>query len=198
MKKHLLFIFGFLITATLAKAQCVADFTYTVSGGTVSVSGTGTPTASGVYGWQWGDGTTMPGSGQNTSHTYTTSGTYSLCLTYAAYIPPTSGCTTQVCKNVVVSFVGVNEYTNFLKSISISPNPAKSFVNIDYSLTKSSKLGISILDVTGKLVDNVESEKELEVGNHTKRYNTEHLSSGIYFIRFKTENGVETKKLIVD
>ncbi len=199
MKKHLLIIFGLLITAMFAKAQCVADFTYTVSAaGTVSVSGTGTPTASGVYGWQWGDGTTIPSSGQSTSHTYTTSGTYSLCLTYAAYIPPTSGCTTQVCKNVVVNFVGVHEYTNFLKSISISPNPAKSFVSIDYSLTKSSKLSISILDVTGKLIDTIESEKELEVGNHNKRYNIESLSSGIYFIRFKTDNGLETKKLIVD
>lgn len=199
MKKHLLFIFVGLLCSVFAKAQCTADFTYTVSSaGTVSVSGVGTPTASGGYAWQWGDGTTMPGSGQNTSHTYTTSGTYSLCLTYAAYIPPTSGCTTQVCKNVVVSFVGINEFTNFLKSISISPNPAKSFVNIDYSLTKSSKLSISILDVTGKLIDNIESEKEFEAGNHIKRYNTEHLSLGVYFIQFKTEHGTEAKKLIIN
>lgn len=103
-----------------------------------------------------------------------------------------------MCKNVVVTIVGVREYTNFLQNISISPNPAKAFVNIDYSLTKPSKLSISILDVTGKLIDAVESEKEFEAGNYNKRYSIEHLSSGIYFIRFKTENGVETKKLIVD
>ena len=201
MKKHLLFIFGLLITSVLAKAQCTADYTYTISAaGTVSVSGTGAPTGSpSGYAWQWGDGTTTPGTGQSTSHTYTANGTYSLCLTYGVFIPPSQACTTSVvCKSIVISIVGVNEYTNFLKSISISPNPAKSFVNIDYSLTKSSKLSISILDVTGKLIDAVESEKEFEAGNHNKRYSIEHLSSGIYFIRFKTENGVETKKLIVD
>ncbi len=199
MKKHLLFIFAGLLSSAVAKAQCTADFTYTVSAaGTVSVSATGTAGTPSGYAWQWGDGTTIPGSGQNASHTYTASGTYSLCLTYGVLIPPASPCTTQVCKNVVVTVVGVREYTNFLQNISISPNPSKSFVNIEYSLTQSSKLNISILDVTGKLIDNIDSEKELEAGKHNFRHNVENLSSGIYFIRFKAENGVETKKLIID
>lgn len=199
MKKHLLFIFAGLLSSAFAKAQCTTDFTYTVSAaGTVSVSGTGTTGTPSGYAWQWGDGTTIPGTGQNTSHTYTASGTYSLCLTYGVLVPPATPCTTQVCKNVVVTVVGVHEYTNFLQNINVSPNPTKSYVNIDYSLIKSSKLSISILDITGKLIDNIESEKELEAGNHIIHHNVENLSSGIYFIRFKTENGVETKKLIID
>lgn len=197
MKKQLLFIFGFLVSVTSLKSQCVADFTYTVSAaGTLSVTGVGTPTGTAGYAWQWGDGTTIPGSGVTTSHTYTTGGTYSLCLTYGVLsLPP---CTTQVCKNVVVTFVGVNEYFSYLKNITLSPNPAKSFINIDYSLTKPSKLSISLVDITGKLIDLVEPEKSVELGNYSKRYSIERLSSGLYFIRFKTENGVETKKLVVD
>ena len=43
MKKHLLFIFALLMTATLTNAQCTADFTYTVSAaGTLSVTAIGT------------------------------------------------------------------------------------------------------------------------------------------------------------
>lgn len=200
MKKQLLFILGLLITSTLVKAQCTADYTYTISAGTVSVTAIGTPTGSpSGYAWQWGDGTTIPGTGQATSHTYTASGTYSLCLTYGVFIPPATPCTSAaVCKSIIINLVGVKEYTNFLKDISISPNPAKSFVNIDYSLTRSSKMSISLFDVTGKLIDQVESEKELDTGNHNKRYNIENLSAGIYFIRFKTENGIESRKLIID
>ena len=198
MKKHLLFIFAGLLFSTAFKAQCTVDFTYTVTAGTLSVTGVGTPTANTGYGWQWGDGTS-PSSGQNTSHTYAGSNTYSVCLTYITFPPPTfQPCTASVCKNVLVNFVGVNEYIKNLQNVKLSPNPAKSHVMIEFTLDKSSKLSIVVLDVTGKEVDTIEVEKEMEIGNYSKRYNTENLSSGIYFIRFKTENGTETKKLIVD
>jgi len=197
MKKHLLFIFAGIMYSAFYKAQCTADFTYTVSAGTVSVTSISTGSGTPGYAWQWGDGS-FPSSSQTASHTYSASGTYSVCLTIGYYTPPSTTCTNTACKNVTVTVVGVNEYAKNLQNVKLSPNPAKTYVTIDYSLTKSSKLNIAILDVTGKEVEIIETEKEMEVGNYSKRYNTENLSSGVYFIRFKTENGTETKKLIVD
>lgn len=196
MKKHLLFIFGLLIVTTIAKAQCSANFTYTISANTVSVSAVSTATGTAFYAWQWGETLSLPGSGANAAYTYSMSGSYSLCLTYIEIgFPP---CSTQVCQNIVIGSVGVNELSNDTQYFTVSPNPAQSFVNIDYAITTLSKYSIGLLDVTGKLIDEIESEKTLEIGNYTKRYNTEKLSSGIYFIRFKTQNGIETKKLIID
>ncbi len=198
MKKLLLFIFTSLFLSALLKAQCPADFTYTVTAGTVSVTGVGTPTSNAGYGWQWDDGSN-PSVGQNTSHVYTASNSYSVCLTFITFPPPTfMPCTTTVCKSVIVNVVGVNEYIKNLQNIKLSPNPAKSHVTIDYNLDKTTKLSITLLDVTGKEIDTIEVEKEMGIGTYSKRYSTDVLSSGIYFIRFKTENGTEIKKLIID
>ncbi|MES2761132.1 MAG: T9SS type A sorting domain-containing protein [Bacteroidota bacterium] len=196
MKKRLLFIFAGMLSLLVAKAQCNANFTYSISANTISVTAATTATGTAFYAWQWGDAFSVPGSGQSASYTYSTSGTYSLCLTYIEFgFPP---CSTQVCQNVVIGSVGIKEYTNADNRFNISPNPAGSFINVDYSLTRSARLSISLMDVTGKLVDHIEAEKDIQIGNYSKRYSLEHLSSGIYFIRFKTENGTETKKLIVD
>ncbi|MCD6017525.1 MAG: hypothetical protein K0S53_646 [Bacteroidetes bacterium] len=197
MKKQLFFIFGLLITATLVKAQCTADYTYTVTAGTVSVTGSGTGSGTPGYSWQWGDGSFLS-VGQAASHTYTASGTYSVCLNLGYYTPPSTTCTASKCQTVAITLVGVNEYIKNLKNVNIRPNPASSYVVIDYSLTQESDLSISVIDITGKVIDQVESEKKSEVGDHSIRYNTKNLSAGIYFIRFKTENGIESKKLIVD
>lgn len=178
------------------KAQCSADFTYTISANTVSVTAVTTGTGTAFYAWQWGESASLPGSGANAAYTYSMSGSYSLCLTYVEFaFPP---CTTQVCKNIVIGSVGINELNSDVQYFNISPNPAQAFVNIDYTLTTLSKHSISLYDVTGKLIDEIESEKTLEIGNYKKRYNTEKLPSGIYFIRFKTQSGIETKKLIID
>jgi hypothetical protein len=196
MKKHLFFIFAGLLFASFLKAQCSANFTYTVSANTVSVTAVSTGTGTALYTWQWGETLSLPGSGQSATYTYSTSGTYSLCLTYIEIgFPP---CSTQVCQNIVIGSVGIKEQINVEDYFRISPNPAKTFVNLDYSVSKLSKCSISLLDITGKVIDFVELEKELQMGSYNRRYSLENLSAGIYFIRFKTDNGIETKKLIVD
>lgn len=196
MKKHLLFIFGALLLSTFVKAQCNADFTYTISANTVSVTGVTTGTGTAIYAWQWGEASSLPGSGQSTAYTYSMSGTYSLCLTYIEFaFPP---CSTQVCKNIVIGTVGLSEKNNIKPYFNISPNPASSYVNIDYSLTQESSLEISLIDITGKMVDQIETGKNIEMGIYTKQYHTKNLAAGIYFIRFKSENGIQVKKLIIN
>jgi hypothetical protein len=196
MKKNLLFVLACCLCSLLVRAQCSANFTYSVSANTVSVTALATTTATSFYAWQWGDSFSIPGSGQSASYTYSTSGTFSLCLTYVAFsFPP---CSTQVCQNIVIGSVGMKEQTQIQNCFSISPNPANSLVNLDYSLSRSTKLSISLMDFTGKLVDNIEVENQRDMGSYTKPYNLAHLSTGIYFICFKTENGTETKKLIID
>ncbi len=195
MKNKLLFIFVCFLNISFLKAQCTASFTYTVSAGTVSVSAIGSSGTTSLYGWQWGDGPTGVGTGQNTSHTYSADGTYSVCLTYISVLPP---CTTQVCQNITITTVGLNEIAKHINKISISPNPATTSVNLDYSVTQFSKVSVSLFDVTGRIVDEIETNKAANIGDYSKYYNTEKLKSGLYFVTFKSDNSLETKKLIIE
>jgi hypothetical protein len=197
MIKKLLSILFFTGLITIkSQAQCSATFTYSTNGGDVSVSAVGSGTGTSVYAWQWGDGTTLPGTGQTSTHSYTASGTYSLCLTYIEIaLPP---CTTQVCEVINLTVTSLNEINTKFNNIIISPNPSNGIVNIGYSINKSSKINVSLFDVTGKMIVELEDRDVLELGKHEIQFNTSKLSPGLYFIRFDNEFSTETKKLIIE
>lgn len=197
MKKHLLALFFIaLISYSKLNAQCTASFTYSANGGDVTVSAVGSSTSTSVYGWQWGDGTTLPGLGQNATHSYTASGTYSLCLTYV--VATLSPCTTQVCETINIVVTSLNETASRFNQISIHPNPAADVVNFDFTLSKASKVVITVFDITGKAIEVIKDEQQfLEAGKHSKRLNTSKLLPGVYFVNFKNESASETKKLVI-
>lgn len=197
MKRKLLVILFFVgFFAVKSNAQCTASFTYSANGGDVSVSAVGSATGTSVYAWQWGDGTTLPGTGQTSTHSYTASGTYSLCLTYIEIaLPP---CTTQVCEVINLTVTSLKEINNKINNITISPNPASGIVNIEYSINKPSAINVSLFDITGKEIIQLEEREVLELGKHVIKYNTDKLSPGLYFIRFENEFSTETKKLIIE
>lgn len=190
----ILFFIGFFITKI--NAQCTASFTYSANGGDVSVSAVGSGTGTTIYAWQWGDGTTLPGTGQTSTHSYTASGTYSLCLTYVEIaLPP---CTTQVCEVINLTVTSINEINQKFNQITISPNPSNGILNIGYSLNKPTQVNLGIFDITGKEVIQFESNRLMELGKHEMQFNTSKLSPGLYFVRFENEFSTAIKKLIVE
>lgn len=97
MKKIILFSIVSLSTL-FASAQCSADFTWSVSGSTVQL--TNTSTGTNVNNWSFGDGGNS--SATNPSYTYTSSGSYDICL-YSFYIDSMGGfCSDSVCHLVTV------------------------------------------------------------------------------------------------
>ena len=79
--------------------------------------------------------------------------------------------------------LSTNDYT--LDSVSISPNPATDFINIDLP-NSSTAFSSEIYSITGQLV--LKSDKaQLNVSN---------LNSGIYMLRIQTENGVVSRRVI--
>lgn len=84
-----------------------------------------------------------------------------------------------------------------IESISINPNPINSgdnfSVNID--LNESVDMNLQIIDITGKavytqLVKTTEGNNEINIDSHS-------LNRGMYFVKLSSENGVTTKKIIV-
>lgn len=105
MNKLILIALMSVIGMSTASAQCNASFTSTDnSGGNFSFTNTSTSPGANLYSvWDFGDGSSVWG--QNPNHSYTYSGTYSVCLT----INDTAfggTCTSTYCDSVIVTGTG--------------------------------------------------------------------------------------------
>ena len=87
----------FLSYTTQIQAQCTVTYNWTASGNVVAFSGStsGMNSSSTFYSWSFGDGSF--GSGLNPSHTYSGTGSYSVCVTASD-----SNCTVTYCDSVTV------------------------------------------------------------------------------------------------
>jgi len=79
--------------------------------------------------------------------------------------------------------LGVDEFT--LNAISISPNPATDFINIELP-SSNTTFSSEIYSITGQLVLK-SNESRLDISN---------LNSGIYMLRVQTDNGVASRRII--
>ena len=79
-----------------------------------------------------------------------------------------------------------------LYDVSISPNPAKDFINIDITKTDNEVLNILITDLAGKIVQSLKSsQKSIKIA-------TAGIAKGLYFISIKNNNNSFTQKIIID
>ncbi|MCF8230055.1 MAG: DUF4397 domain-containing protein [Bacteroidales bacterium] len=86
------------------------------------------------------------------------------------------------------------EETKQIEKLNIYPNPARSFINVDFDIKNDDTVEISILDLTGKVLANYTSN---ESGNVRKQFNVDGMPEGLYLIRFASNDEVQTRKLKV-
>ncbi len=81
--------------------------------------------------------------------------------------------------------------------LKIYPNPASAAVNIDFTLQNAEKIEIGLYEINGRLLQTLVNE-HLPEGFHNRfvSLNAISLNSGIYLVRFKSNNNLITKKLI--
>ena len=92
----LLMLFALLARPEKGMAQCVASFTYTITGSTVYFTSTSTGvTGNTTYVWDFGDSNS--GIGQTIQYVYSQPNVYYVCLTVID-----SACTNQFCDSVTV------------------------------------------------------------------------------------------------
>jgi hypothetical protein len=93
------------------------------------------------------------------------------------------------------TFVSVKP-VDIAKDVTIAPNPATDFTNVQVTLSNSSKVEVNVYDVMGKLVVN-NNYGQQPTGNHTYKVNTSSLISGVYIFTVKAAGSQTTKKVIV-
>lgn len=89
--------------------------------------------------------------------------------------------------------VSVNE-VHILDKLSIYPNPCDNNTSIEFSLSNSGIVNLSVFDISGKCHDRIILEK-LNIGKHKIIWNSAHLKNGVYFIRLETENEFSVQKV---
>jgi PKD repeat protein len=156
-------------------ATPTAAFTFT---GNITVDFTNTSTGGATCLWDLGDGTTSTNC--DPSHTYSTDGNYTVCLTTTS----NDGCTDSICQTIVVQGVGVNE--NEANVFSMYPNPT----NGEVTIKTQAYATIQLINIVGEIVwtSNVQKTVDLDFS---------HLSKGSYFVKVNTNGKIETKKLII-
>lgn len=90
----------------------------------------------------------------------------------------------QYVMNVVGNSLSVDEFS--MNKISVTPNPAQDFVNINFPQSVSD-FTTELYDISGKLI--------LKSSN-IEKLNISELHSGIYILKISTDNGTVSKRII--
>ena len=74
------------------------------------------------------------------------------------------------------------------------PNPFSNNTTIEYTISESANVNLSVFDITGKLIQNVVSQKQME---GTYKVNVSGLQKGLYFYQLKAGENKASNKMIV-
>ena len=157
--------------------------------------------------WSWGDGTTT-NQLFGPMKTYSSSGTYSICLSVTTSCGSSSvSCVNQyLAKGLDVygdmitvkikapeKIMGIEQNSNQnFADFSIYPNPSDGIIDMDFPrYGKSSE--VYIYDILG----NLQFQCILQRDEDKSQINLSHLSNGIYFVRISTAFNFTTSKIVI-
>ena len=76
--------------------------------------------------------------------------------------------------------------------LDLSPNPFSSSLSVSYSLPESMQTTLSVYDITGRMVGELE-DGMLDAGEYTSTWDSGEFPSGCYVVMLRTERGVLSK-----
>jgi hypothetical protein len=98
-----------------------------------------------------------------------------------------------------VTFIGKENSITNPQEFNLSqnyPNPFNPSTTIKYSIPKQSDVTIKVYNILGKEILTLVNENKLQ-GNYTIEFNANNLASGVYFYQLKTNNFIQTKKMLL-
>lgn len=169
-----------------------------------------------TYSWNMGDGTTL--SGTNICHTYSSDGTFNVCLTVEVFnnINPTVPCNTWTkCFKVVMSGCyptcrAGGTPTNTLDvaplesrptilstttniDMTLSPNPTQGELTVSHGFGNQGQLTMQLWSMDGKML----LERTMEASQAESQFDISSLPAGAYQVRLKDEAGNQAIKSLV-
>jgi serine protease len=80
--------------------------------------------------------------------------------------------------------------------LQLFPNPSYGQTEIRYTIPATSKVQLTMLDATGRLVRSI-AEGEKQPGEYTERIDVSDLPEGMYFLQLISDGKVSTRKMMV-
>ncbi|MGB0402898.1 MAG: Omp28-related outer membrane protein [Salibacteraceae bacterium] len=96
----------------------------------------------------------------------------------------------------IYSATSVNNIAS-VSNIKTYPNPVNNNLSIDINADNASDMDIRVLDITGKVVIDLGSNR-IETGMNTISVNTSSLETGVYNVHISSNEGSEVKRIIVE
>ena len=131
-----------------------------------------------------GNPVTLTAGGANTYTWSTTAHTTSIVVTpattttYSVSGTNAAGCTNTISVNMIVnSCVGINEISAKSDDVTVYPNPANSFINVNFSTLSNEEVLIEISNTTGQVV------LSQRINSQHTSLNIQQLNAGLYFIK---------------
>lgn len=158
--------------------------------------------------WNWGDATTT--NGLYTSHSYSASGTYSICLT----VTVSCGATSSTCASsfifkssnlesslmiqvdvIAPSTIPLGLTNNVIAEMNyiIYPNPNSGQFELKLNGSGSELAKIKVYNMVGELVYEMETKND----DLIKKIDLAKVSNGVYFMKINSSNKEVTKKIII-
>lgn len=163
--------------------------------------------------WDFGDGTT--GSGQNPTHTYTTNGTYTVCVTVIGRTLNADGtqgcCVFKYCMDITIDCAKDNPDDPTTgkpgksggatsggtdESFKVYPNPTTGTINMEMEVERSQAVQITLMDYTGTVYWSA-SDVEANEGDWSHSFKVD-LPSGIYLLMVEGRDFVNVRKIVVE
>lgn len=99
------------------------------------------------------------------------------------------------------SITGIQHSSATLTGILIYPNPANTFININYDLQNVENITIEVCDLQGRVIKRLLKETQ-QSGNKEIKWdaldeNGNHLAKGLYLCRISSDNQTITKPIII-
>lgn len=91
--------------------------------------------------------------------------------------------------------VGIDPSRAGVHGFKVFPNPVSSETSLYFSLTENTFVDLSVLEVSGRQVMQLEKEL-LSSGEHRLTFDASRLEAGMYFIRLKAGDRISLKKII--
>lgn len=150
------------------------------------------------YFWDFGDGTTY--NTQYPTHTYSTVGTFNVCL----IISDGMGCTDTACQSIVVIVKSgttiniIDPGTNSIKEEKISdlnifPNPSNGGLTINLTSNEAKASTLSVIDLQGRVI--YSELKTINEGSNQLTLDLIGTDAGVYFL---TLDNQLLEKLIIE
>jgi len=82
-------------------------------------------------------------------------------------------------------------------TFSVWPNPARNFINIDFTLEVETNVSITLYDLLGQELLTIQSDKLTALGTHGLRHDVSQLKPGIYFCSLVSSEAMLSKKIVI-